>query len=70
MPLDPVPQDLSSRPAIYQDESGELWEAIGYITSPATVLRNVKTGEQHVEIIGCLNANRFTRLKPQSARWM
>lgn len=66
MPLEPVPKDLSSAPAIYQDNLGELWEAIGYINSPATVLRNVKTGVQHVEVIGCLNAERFTRLRPVS----
>lgn len=62
MPLDPVPTDFSTPAPVYQDDRGELWEVIGYITHPATCLRNIKTGERHVEIIGCKNAERFTRL--------
>lgn len=61
MPLEPFTP--SSKPGeIYRDDTGALWEVIGYINNPAAILRNVRTDEQHVEVIGCLNADRFTRL--------
>jgi hypothetical protein len=64
MPLEPVPDEISYPREVYQDDNGELWMVVGYITKPATILENVKTGVHHVEIIGCLNAERFTRLRP------
>lgn len=67
MPLEPMPDNINGKPYIYQDQSNDLWEVVGYITKPAAILQNVKTGVQHVEIIGCLNAQRFTRLKPVSS---
>lgn len=47
---------------VYRDDSGDYWEAIGWITHPATLLRNMRTGERHVEVIGCLNAERFAEV--------
>jgi hypothetical protein len=43
----------------------ELWQVIGYITEPAAVLRNLSTGVVHVEVIGCLNAEKYVRLVPE-----
>jgi hypothetical protein len=57
--------DRSATPRryIYRDgETGEYWEAIGWITHPAAILRNMRTGEQHVEVIGCRNAERFVEM--------
>jgi hypothetical protein len=50
---------------IYQDRDGSLWRALGYITSPATMLVNVETKETVTEVIGCPNAERWTRLIPR-----
>lgn len=44
----------------YRDENGDEWEVIGWITDPAAILVNARTGKSHVEIIGCMNAERFT----------
>lgn len=65
MPLTPFTA-TSSPGEVYSDAvTGDLWEAIGWITSPATILKNARTGQTHVEIIGCVNAMRFTRLIPE-----
>jgi hypothetical protein len=58
---------MPARPAVYQDQDGSLWEVIGYITKPAAILRRVTDHVQHVEIIGCPNAERWTRLTPQDS---
>lgn len=48
---------------VYHDEqSGEYWREIGWITRPATILVNMRTGQQHVEVIGCPNAERFRQV--------
>jgi hypothetical protein len=56
----------------YHDSgTGDVWEAIGWITKPATILRNQRTGEHRVEVIGCLNAERLVRrenMSPQDAQ--
>jgi hypothetical protein len=64
MPLEPMPKELDQLNPVYRHANGELWEVVGYINDPAVVLRNVKTGLVHTEVIGCLNADAYTRLKP------
>jgi hypothetical protein len=52
--------DVSRAGELYRDtETNELWQVIGWITHPAAILVNRRTGEQHVEVIGCRNAERF-----------
>jgi hypothetical protein len=61
MPLALYTED-SDHTEVYRDEQGQLWQAVGWITRPATILQNIKTGETLVEVIGCPNAERFTQL--------
>lgn len=46
-----------------RSEPGNLWIVQGVITSPALTLVNAKTGESRVEVIGCLNAERYRPLR-------
>ena len=69
MPIKPFdPNKTAPSDNIYLDDNGVIWQAIGWITNPAVILQNVQTGEQHVEVIGCLNAERFTPMEPVKAR--
>lgn len=52
--------DESCPGELYRDTSGDLWQVIGWITRPAAILVNRRTGEKHVEVIGCRNAERFS----------
>jgi hypothetical protein len=52
----------TTEPDAIEIEPAHLWQTIGFITSPAAILKNLATGEVHVEVIGCPNADRFTRL--------
>jgi hypothetical protein len=64
MPLTPYTND--SKPGeVYRDRDGSLWQTIGFITAPTAILVNVKTGERVYEVIGCPNAERWTRLIDQ-----
>lgn len=59
----------ASRPGemYYDEETKQVWRVIGWITQPAAILDNITTGERHVEIVGCPNANRFKRAKDLEA---
>ena len=48
---------------LYRDDNGDIWEAIAWILDPAVVLKNKRTGSLHVEVIGCLNAERYTPIE-------
>jgi hypothetical protein len=53
--------DKSQPGELYRDTAtGDLWQVIGWINSPAAILVNRRSGEKHVEVIGCRNAERFT----------
>lgn len=53
--------DESQPGELYRDaQGGDLWYVIGWITKPAAILVNQRTGKRHVEVIGSLNAERFT----------
>lgn len=60
-----APFTSASRPGelYYDDQTEQVWQAIGWITQPATILENLTTGERHIEVIGCRNANRFQRVE-------
>lgn len=73
MPLEPYSRDAMPG-GIYTTAEEQLhirpenlWQVIGFIDKPAAVLRNLATGEKHVEIIGCPNAERFHHLKMQGS---
>ncbi len=49
-------------------EASDVWQLIGYITHPAAILLNLRTGERHVEIIGSETAKEFIHLVPEVER--
>jgi hypothetical protein len=48
---------------IYKDQNtGDYWVELAWINYPATCLRNLRTGDNTVEVIGCLHADRFVAI--------
>lgn len=46
----------------YFIKDGELYEAIGYIDKPAIVLKNIKTGQRNVVVIGSMVSHEYSKL--------
>ena len=46
----------------YFIKNGELYYAIGYINNPALELKNVKTGQKEVVVIGSLVSREYSKL--------
>lgn len=65
LPRGLAPFTSSSQPGeqYYDHSTGHVWKVIGWITQPAAILANLATGERHIEIIGCPNAERFQRVE-------
>lgn len=46
----------------YFIKNGELFEAIGYIDNPAIELKNIKTGQKEVVVIGSMVSHEYSKL--------
>lgn len=46
----------------YFIKNGELYTAIGYIDSPAIELKNIKTGQKEVVVIGSMMSHEYSKL--------
>jgi len=46
----------------YFIKNGELYEAIAYIDNPAIELKNIKTGQKEVVVIGSMVAREYSKL--------
>lgn len=46
----------------YFIKNGELYEAIGYIDCPAMELKNIKTGQKEVVVIGSMRSQEYSKL--------
>ena len=48
------------------DDSDAVHEVVGYITSPAVILRDIRTGVERVCVIRSLTAEKYRRLVPET----
>ena len=46
----------------YFIKNGELYEAIAYIENPAIELKNIKTGQKEVVVIGSTASHKYSKL--------
>lgn len=46
----------------YFIKNGELYEAIGYIDNPAIELKNIKTGQKEIVVIGNMVSHEYSKL--------
>ena len=46
----------------YFIKDGEIYEAIGYIDNPAIELKNIKTGQKEVIVIGSCVSKEYSKL--------
>ncbi|MCE2576055.1 hypothetical protein [Komagataeibacter sp. FNDCR2] len=62
MPISPYDPENDLVQLYRVGQGGPLYRSVGWITSPAVILEDVATGQQHTVVIGCPNADRYIRL--------